>query len=129
MLQTVFVWFRSEYIHKALQLEVQDYSESPDDHDQVTTFTITENDPSQPQFCILPTPKYAIINKALPSVTELNEWIQQQVDRRKPGLSPAASLFNSFHALLDIHCTNSADVPSVRLTSALLAFIIPNCCR
>ena len=115
ILQTVFVWFRSEYTHKALRLEVQDYSGGPDDNDQVMAFTFTENDLSQPQFSSLPTPKCIIINQSLPSVTQLDEWMQQQVDRRKPGWSPAARLFNSFHTLLDIHCNTTSDLPSVRL--------------
>jgi hypothetical protein len=90
-------------------------------------FTVTEDDPSQPQFSSLPTPKYVITRQSLPPVPQLDEWIQQQVDRRKPGWSPAARLFNSFHTLLNILCNTISDVTTVRLNPVLLDFIITNC--
>jgi hypothetical protein len=127
-LQTVFAWFRSEYIHKALQLEVQDYSESPDDNDPVIVFTLNENDPNQPKFSTLPTPKYLITKQSLPSVAQLDKWIQQQVDHRKPGWSPAARLFNSFHTLLDIQHNTTSDILSVRFHIFRLQFITTGCC-
>jgi hypothetical protein len=116
---TILVWFRSEFIHKALRLEAEDYSESPDDNDQLLTFSVSENDPSQPQFLSLPTPKYVIINDSLPSVTQLNEWIKEQIDRTRPGWSPAARLFNTFHTLLDIYSNIASDPPSVRVSCAV----------
>ena len=116
--QVVFVWFRTEYIHQALRLEVQDYSESPDDKDELITFIVPEPGPSQPQFSSITTPKYIIVNQSLPSVALLNNWIQQQVDRRKSGQSPAARLFNSFHTLLDIHHNTAPNIHSVRLPSS-----------
>jgi len=116
---TILVWFRSEFIHKALRLEAEDYSESPDDNDQLLTFSVSEDDPSQPQFLSLATPKYVIINDSLPSVTHLNEWIKEQIDRRKPGWSPAARLFNTFHTLLDIYSNIASDPPSVSVSCAV----------
>jgi len=116
---TVLVWFRSEFIHKALRLEAEDYSESPDDNDQLLTFYVSEDYPSQPQFLSLPTPKYVIINDSLPSVTQLNEWIKEQIYRREPGWSPAARLFNTFHTLLDIYSNIAFDPPSVSVSCAV----------
>jgi hypothetical protein len=116
---TILVWFRSEFIHKALRLEAEDCSESPDDNDQLLTFYVSEDDPSQPQFLSLPTPKYVIINDSLPSVTQLNEWIKEQIDRKKPGWCPAARLFNTFHTLLDIYSNIASDPPSVSVSCAV----------
>ena len=124
LVHTVFFWFCSEHTGKALRLEVEDYAESPDDRDHALAFTVTENDPSQPQLSGLPTPKYVIVNQSLPSVTQLDEWIKEQVDRRKPAWSPAARLFNSFHMLLDIQYNTWSDTPSVRLSLCTVRFCL-----
>lgn len=56
----------------------------------------------------------------MPSVTQLDEWVLEQVDRRRPGWSPAARLFNSLHTLLQILCDTTSEAHIVRPNHVLL---------
>jgi hypothetical protein len=112
--QTIYVWFRPDSTHEPLRLEVHDYSESPNDNDEIMTFTVASNSPNQPVFSNISTPKYAIMHQSMPSATQLDEWIQQQVDNKTPDWSPAATLYNSFRAFLVAYCNIMPALASVR---------------
>ena len=108
------MWFRADSTHEALRLEVHDYSESLNENDELMTFTVTANSLDQATFSRIPTPKYVIMHQSLPSATQLDEWIQQQIDDGTPGWSPATALFNSFHVFLVTYCNAKPALASVR---------------